>query len=263
MSKTLGLALGSGGARGVAHIGVIYALEEAGIKPDFICGCSMGAVAGGCYASGMTAAQMRDTALGLKTRDLLDISPAFITRMAILRTKKLEDLLLTQLGDIRIEDMKIPFKCIATDVYSGKLHVFDSGAAALAIQASCTIPGVFRPVELEGELLVDGGVLCRVPEQLVKDMGADVVVSVDALANAAEPVDKLGNIVELLLRVFDVMDTNQTEMRRELTGHVADVEIKPEMKGINQYQIKELDRAFEEGYAAGKANVDRIKELLQ
>lgn len=262
MSKTLGLALGSGGSRGVAHIGVLLALQEEGIKPDFITGCSMGAVIGGCFASGMSAEKIRDVVLQLKARDLLDIGPGFVSRMSVLRTKKLEELLAEYLGDVAIEDMKIPFRCIATDLYSGKLHVFESGPAAIAVQASSTIPCVFKPVEFNGMLLVDGGCLCRVPSRQVKEMGADVVLAVDALVNTYEPVKKVGNILELVLRVFDIMDSQQTEMHNKIDGGIADVLLKPELKDMSQYMIKDLDRAFDEGYKLCKENLDRIRELL-
>ena len=163
--KTLGLALGSGGARGVAHIGFLAALEEAGIKPDYIAGCSMGAVIGGCYASGMSVSRIKELALGLRTRDIIDFTPGFITRMSLLRSKKIEVLLTDNIGDVKIEDMQIPFRCVATDLYNSKLHVFESGDAALAIRASSAIPGVFRPVKTDGMFLVDGGCLCRVTEK--------------------------------------------------------------------------------------------------
>lgn len=262
MSKTLGLALGSGGARGVAHAGVLLALEEAGITPDYITGCSMGAVIGGCYASGMRAEKIRDIILQLKARDVLDLAPGFMSRKSVLRTKKIEDLLVNYLGEKNIEDMSIPFRCVATDLYSGKLHVFDKGPAALAIQASSSIPCVFKPVEYENMLLVDGGCLCRVPITQVKEMGADVVVAVDALANTGEEVDKVGNILDLVLRVFDVMDYQRTGMYNKLNSGIADVEIIPQMKGMSQYRIKDLDKAFDEGYTLGKENINKIRELL-
>ena len=262
MSKTLGLALGSGGSRGIAHAGVLLALEEAGIRPDFIAGCSMGSVVGGCFSAGMSAEKIRDIALELKVRDLIDISPGFVSRMSILRSKKMEELLSEFLGEIKIEDMKIPFRCVATDLYSGKLHVFESGPAVPAIQASSTIPCVFKPVEYEGMLLVDGGCLCRIPSRQVKEMGADVVIAVDALINTYEPVEKVGNILELVLRVFDIMDSQQTKMHRIIDGDIADLLLEPEIKGMSQYQIKDLDRAFDEGYKLCKENIDKIRELL-
>ena len=262
MSKTLGLALGSGGARGVAHIGFLRALEEEGIKPDYIAGCSMGSVVGGCYASGLSALEIKEVILDLRMRDILDLSPAVITKMSFLRSRKMGDLLAEYLGGKNIEDFKIPFRCVATELYSGKLHVFDKGNAVTAIQASSTIPVVFRPVQADNMMFVDGGCLCRVPVNVVKDMGADVVVAVDVLKNAGEPVEKVGNILELVVRVFDIMDTHQTELARDIENGACDLLIEPEMKGMSQYLIKDLDKAYAEGYAAGKANADRIKELL-
>ena len=94
-------------------------------------------------------------------------------------------------------------------------------------------------------------------------MGADVVVAVDALKNAAQPVDKVHNIITMVLRVFDIMDAHQTEQMREIENGLCDLLIEPEMKDMSQYVIKDLDKAFEEGYAAGKENISKIKELLK
>lgn len=262
MCKTLGLALGSGGSRGIAHIGVLVALEEAGIKPDFISGCSMGAVVGGCYCAGISAHEIRDIALRLKTRDIVDIGPSILARKSLLRSKKVEELLFEYIGDVRIEDMPIPFKCLATDLISGKLHVFESGCAARAVQASCAIPGVFKPVEVDGMTLVDGGCLCRVPVKTVKDMGADVVVAVDVLSNVSNPIENVGGIVNLLLRVFDLMDANQTDMRSRIEGDIANIVIKPVIDNVSQYAVKDLDKTYEVGYNLGKQYVDKIRALI-
>lgn len=262
MSKTLGLALGSGGARGIAHAGFIQALEEEGIKPSYIAGCSMGAVVGGCYASGMTIDEIREVVLKLKKRDIFDVQPS-ILQMSLLKSKKMRNLLVRYCKVRNIEDFPIKFKCVATDLLSGTVHVFDKGEAALAIQASSTIPSVFRPVQIEKKFLVDGGCLCRVPVKIVKGMGADVVVAIDVLKNCSEPVDKLNNILEMMLRVFDVMDARQTSLIKERDKDLFDLWLEPEMKGMSQYEIKDLDRAFEEGYELGKANVEKIKELLK
>ncbi len=261
MSKTLGLALGSGGSRGIAHVGFLQALEEEGIKPDYIAGCSMGAVVGGCYAGGMTIEEIRKIALKLKKRDIIDVSPS-ITQMSLLRGKKMRDLLVKHVKVKNLEDFPIPFKCVATELLEGKLHVFESGEAALAIQASSSIPAVFRPVRIENKLFVDGGCLCRVPVKVVKDMGADVVVAVDVLKNCSDTVEKLGNILDMGLRVFDVMDTHMTSLLKQRDSGLCDLWLEPEMKGMSQYVIKDLDRAYEEGYEIGKANVQKIKELL-
>ncbi|MDE5667652.1 MAG: patatin-like phospholipase family protein [Clostridia bacterium] len=263
MIKTLGLALGSGGARGVAHAGFLEALEEENIKPDFISGCSMGAVVGGCYASGMTVSEIKEAILALKMWDILDVTPSVISKMSILRGRKMLNLLIKHLRVKNLQDTPIPFRCVATELYSGKLHVFHKGNAAKAISASSSIPTVFRPVKIDGKMFVDGGCLCRVPVKTVKEMGADVVVAVDVLKNTTEPVDDVHNIISMVLRVFDIMDANMTELRRETEEGLCDLLIEPEMKGMSQYVIKNLEKAYEEGYEAGKANADKIKELLK
>ncbi len=262
MSKTLGLALGSGGARGVAHIGFLQALEEAGIKPDYISGCSMGAVIGGCYASGISAMEIKDVVLKLRPRDIVDLSPAVITKMALLRSKKIEELLTTYLGGKKIEELEIPFRCVATELHSGKLHVFKKGNAAKAVQASSSIPVVFRPVKDSGKMFVDGGCICRVPVKVVKEMGADVVVAVDVLKNTEEHVGEIKNIIAMALRVFDIMDANQTKITRNLEDGLCDLYLEPEMKGHSQYAIKDLDTIYNYGYELGKENAEKIRELL-
>lgn len=262
MSKTLGLALGAGGARGVTHAGFLQALEEEGIKPDYITGCSMGSVVGGCYASGMPVSEMREVLLSLKVRDILDLNPLMIFQMSFLGSKKMHELLEENLRKKNIEDFPIPFKCVATDLISGKLHVFEKGDAALAMQASSTIPSVFKPVQFEDKLFVDGSCLCRVPIKLVKSMGADVVVAVDVLKNTSQPAEDLHNIFKMLLRVYDIMDANATSMYRERDGHLCDLYLEPELEGVSVMQVKDLDKPYYEGYKLGKLNAPKIKQLL-
>lgn len=263
MSKKLGLALGSGGSRGVAHVGLLCALEEEGIKPDYIAGCSIGAVVGGVYASGVPAEKLRETALKLKRRDLLSVNPSPLTSLSLFKSGKISKLLSENLATAKIEDFPIKFSCVATDVLSGKMHVFDSGDAELAIRASSCIPAVFNPVKLDGKLLVDGGCVCRLPIRTVKDMGADVVVAMDVLKNCSEPVEEVGGILSMVLRVFDIMDSRSTALSYERDGGVCDILLEPEMKGLSQYAVKHLEQAFGEGYMLAKKNMQRIKELLE
>ena len=121
MSKKIGLALGSGGARGVAHLGVLKALEEEGIKPDYITGCSMGSVIGAGYAEGLTVEEMFEVVGKLKAIQLVDLSGAFISRMALFKGNKMHNLLLSKIGHVDFKDLKIPFRCVASDLYSGRL----------------------------------------------------------------------------------------------------------------------------------------------
>ncbi len=263
MSKTLGLALGSGGSRGVAHIGFLQALEEEGIRPDYITGCSMGAVVGGGYACGLTPEEMKKMVFALKKRDLVDIAPNPISQMGLLRSKKLKDFLVKNLKFKNIEEFPLPFKCVATDLLTGTTHVFENGDAATAIQASSTVPALFRPVKFDDKLLVDGGCLCRVPAHILKEMGADVVVAVDVLKNCSEPVEKLKNILDMMLRLFDVMEANNANHLKEDVSDICDLWLEPEIAGMSQYNVKDLKPAYDGGYAIGKENAGRIKELLK
>jgi NTE family protein len=200
--------------------------------------------------------------LKLKAMDIMDLSAGAITKLGLLKGNKMQRLLINYLGDVQFEDLQIPFCCVASDILSGNLVEFYSGKVAPAVQASSSIPTIFRPVQIEDKLLVDGGVLCRIPAEQVKKMGADVVIGVDALVNTKQPVEKVGNIVAMVLRVYDMMDYHTSTLMRDLSNSVCDLWLEPVMEGINQYVVKDMDRAYAEGYECAKANMDKIKELL-
>lgn len=263
MSKKIGLALGSGGARGVAHLGVLKALEEEDIRPDFITGCSMGAVVGAGYASGLSIEEMFSVVKKLNALKLVDVTAIPITRLALTRGNKMRRLLLSKLGDRAFTDLKIPFRCVASDLYSGRLVTLSEGNLATAVAASSSMPTVFPPVRMDDKLLIDGGVLCRVPTEQCKEMGADVVIAVDVLDNTKESVTKITNIFSMVMRIFDMMDYNGTELRKQLYRTDNELWLVPEMKGISQYAVKNFEQAFAEGYETAKAQMPAIKELIK
>ena len=263
MSKKIGLALGSGGARGVAHLGVLKALEEEGIRPDYIAGCSMGSVVGAGYANGLTVEEMYRVVKKLKAIQLIDVTALPITRLALTRGNKMRNMLVSKLGNTTFDQLKIPFKCVASDLYSGRLVTLSEGKVATAVAASSSMPTVFPPVKLDGKLLIDGGVLCRVPTQQCKEMGADVVIAVDVLDNTKEKVKEVKNIISMIMRVFDMMDYNGSEMKKQLLGTENELWLVPEMKGLSQYAVKDADKAYEEGYFTAKAHMNEIKELIK
>ena len=261
MSKKLGLALGGGGARGVVHVGILKALEEEGIKPYCISGTSMGAIVGACYASGMSVDTIRSEMLKLKTSDIIDFGVPF-TRLSLLRSNKLQKLLIKHIGEITFENLEIPFSCTAVDLLNEKLYVFTEGLVAKGVQASAAIPGVFKPIEHEGMLLVDGGVLCRVPVRQAKALGADVVIGIDAIKNTGAPVKELTSIPSVLMRVFDTLDNINVRAERRAPDYPCDLLLEPELNGISQFAVKNLDKVYEEGYQLGKENIEKIKELI-
>lgn len=180
-SKNVALVLGGGGARGFAHIGAIEALEAHGYNITSIAGTSMGALVGGLYACGKLE-ETKKIITGLtrkKILSLIDISPGL---NHIATADKLTELLTTLTGEATIESLPIPFRCVASDLVSGKEYVFDKGPLAQAIRCSISIPGFFSPVHLDGHVFVDGSVHNSLPLNRIQRNDGDILVAVNASA---------------------------------------------------------------------------------
>lgn len=260
MRKKLCFVLGAGGARGIAHIGFLQAMDDNKIKPDYIAGCSMGAVVGACYSAGFTPERMRGVAESLKFSDIADFSLMPFTKKSIMRSVKMRNKISSLLGDIKFEDLNIPFECIAVDLVTGKEVILSEGSVAEAVCASSAIPMVFRAVEKDGMELVDGGIISRLPLHCIKDFHADVVVAVDVLGRLKE-YKPSRSILGQMLRVVDVNDENHT--RRMLRHLKPNVLIEPELGDMSQFKVENLQYAYEQGYKAGMENAKVIKKLLR
>lgn len=177
----IGLALGSGSARGWAHIGVLKALEDAGIKPDVVCGSSIGALVGAAYAGGELE-RFAEWVQSLGMRDVFGFMD-FNLSGGMLKGEKLIDFWRRNFADFDIEDSAIPFASVATDLHSGAEVWLRHGSIAKAVRASIALPGLFTPVVRDGRLLVDGGLVNPVPSTLARAMGADIVIAVDLNAD--------------------------------------------------------------------------------
>lgn len=177
----IGLALGGGGAKGLAHIGVIKALEVAQIPIDFIVGTSMGALVGGWYALTRDIAALEDLFLKMKFRDIFPIHEVLKTKKdgALFHGDTVEKLLNSYFGKALIENSKIPFSAVATDLQNGDEIVIHEGSLAAAIRASIALPIIFRPAPLKNKLLIDGGFSNPVPADVARNMGANFVIAVD------------------------------------------------------------------------------------
>jgi len=177
-SVSIGLALGSGSARGWAHIGVIEALEENGIPIDFIAGSSIGAFVGAVYAAG-DIKSLRDFALSMNWRMVLSYFDVVFPKSGFLDGKRVHDLFSMHTQARTFDDFQIPVKMIATDLNTGGQVILDSGNIIESIRASVSVPGVFTPVRRGKMLLVDGGLVNPIPVDVVRSMGAQVVIAVD------------------------------------------------------------------------------------
>ena len=173
----VGLALGSGSARGWAHIGVIRALQQAGIRPDLVCGASIGAVVGAAYALGELD-RFEQWALGLTGRTVFSFMD-FKLSGGMLKGAKVVDFFRSHFSDRDIEKLDLPFAVVATALHSGSEVWLRTGSTADAVRASMALPGLFTPVQREGRWLVDGGLVNPVPVSLARAMGADVIIAVD------------------------------------------------------------------------------------
>ena len=180
-NKTVAIALGGGGTCGLAHIGVLKALEEHGIIPDYICGTSMGAIIGGFYACGMTVEDMIKECEKLKFFKLFDFNPKIFSSNHLIPGKLTEKYIRKNTLEKNFEDTKIKFSCIATDLIKGKEYEFTKGPIWQGIRASISIPVVFKPVEYNDMLLVDGGVLNNVPVEPLRKYKPDILIAVDVV----------------------------------------------------------------------------------
>lgn len=176
--KKLGVALGSGGPRGLYHIGVLKALAKNNIPIDYLAGSSVGAWVGGHYALNKNIEQLEELTNGRKIEKLMSMLE-FSFSGGVIKGNKLERLLNDWLKDARFEDMKIPFRAVATDLMAGVSVVFRTGRLAPVLRASMAIPGAFAPVVYQNKILIDGGISDPVPDDVVRKMGADVILAVD------------------------------------------------------------------------------------
>lgn len=178
----IGLVLGAGGARGFAHVGVIKALEAAGIEADVVVGASSGALVASFYAGGMKAAALESMALALEDRHIFDFTLFGPGRVEGARLQRFVN---DALAGRNIEALVKPFAAVATEHDSRRLAVFNRGNTGLAVRASASVPTLFWPVVINGRAYIDGGVASRVPAGLAREMGADVVIAVDISRYAA------------------------------------------------------------------------------
>lgn len=281
----LGLVLGGGGAKGLAHIGVLQVLEEEGLRPDLITGTSMGALIGGLYACGYTAAQIEELVMGIHWDDLLTnrlpldritmaekpyygrwlVEVPFKGRhiqvpSGLIRGQKIDELLrhrtLPFHGTTAFDSLPIPFACVATDVGRGQAVLLRSGLLAEAMRASMAIPTAFAPVTNRGELLADGGMIRNFPVSDAREMGADIVIGV-TLGGGLVPGDELHNALSILQQA--AMFNSLLDDPRQ--NALCDLLLSPDLTGFSTASF--TDDAAPTLIARGRAAAEACREELR
>jgi NTE family protein len=286
--KKIGLALGGGGARGFAHIGVLKVLERAGIRPDVIVGTSVGSIVGGALASGMTVSEleeradaflesdlyrsselkaMGDAESGAEQRISRRIQTYFKTKIrlaqalfrpGILPAKDMEEFVNFFIPDIQIEQTVIPFGAVTTDLTSGECVFLTQGSLRHAILASSSIPGALPPVEVEGRQLADGGVICTVPAGYAAELGADFVIAVsidrDILLGS-----ELQTAVDIYVRSGEIMGFHLEQYNLK---H-ADLVIRPDLGNIHWTDFSQSKQLIALGEAAAQESLPELRRLAE
>lgn len=252
--RSIGLALGGGAARGLAHIGVLKALEEMGIKPSYIAGTSSGSIIGALYAAGVSVAEMITAAHETAWRNL--VRPV-VPRRSLVSANKMRAYLEQLLDNRTFDQLNIPFAAVAVDLISGEKVVLQEGSVAEAVVASCSIPGIFPPVKWQDRLLVDGGVLENVPFATVRSLGAEGIIAVDLYAHRGRTFEP-GGIFAIIMRSFEIMRTYH-----RFPDDCLHVCVTPDLSGESLVDLHKPDQYIESGYQAVVAKREEILRLVE
>ncbi len=253
----IALVLGGGAARGFAHVGVIRALEQEKIPVDMIIGTSVGSLIGAIYANDTNSFELEWTAFSLEKDDLFDYGIlSAITGMGLANGDKLEAFVKSKISAANIENLKLPFAAVATDLNRGTMVVLDKGPVARAVHASSAIPGVFTPVDFQGKLLVDGGLVNNLPVSVARDRGADLVIAVDISENVTN--FNITNLVDVVLQAVNIMfNENVKNKKRD-----ADVLITPAVGDVGMLDFTQKKRCMQAGIEAAQKAMPEIRKKI-
>lgn len=249
----IALALGGGGAKGFAHIGVIKVLESHGIRPKVVTGTSAGSFVGSIYASGKTPFQLQELALKLDEKELRDLT---LSKQGFVVGQKLQDYVNQQVNSVPMERFPIKFAAVATRLDNGQKAVFTRGNTGQAVRASCSIPNVFIPATIGGVRYVDGGLVSPIPVETARDLGADLVIAIDISARpkAGETTGMWG----LLDQTINIM--GMQGISRELNQ--ADVVIQPNISGLAALDLTQRHQTILEGERAAQQHLRQIDQAI-
>ena len=251
---TLGLALGGGFARGIAHIGVLKVLEEEGIPVDYVAGTSVGAIIGAAYCSGMTAAELADMARTLRFADFARLT---LSRYGFYNNDRMVRFFARVLKQHTFEDLKIPLAITATEFRTGEATVFTTGRLVDPVRASCAYPGMFLPVEIDGHSYIDGMLAYAVPTTPLRQMGADRVIGVYLSAhwnNSTPP----RHLFEVIGQCFSIAQAKLAESWKK----DANLVIEPDVNGFAYDCFERSPELIAVGEAAMRASLPQVRAML-
>lgn len=249
----IALVLGAGAAKGFAHVGVLKVLETHRIPIDMVVGTSAGSLVGALHAYGYSAYQIQSLSLSLSKDDLFDL---VLPDNGFIKGERLQNYVNRLVRNTPIENLRIPFYAIATDIQTGEEVGFATGNTGMAVRASCSIPGIFQPVRIYGRTYVDGGVVSPVAVEFAKKQGADVVIAVD-ISSGVNTTPPTGTI-ETILQAVEIMYSRIAENQLRQ----AEVVIRPRVRHIASSDLSKRHEAILEGEKAALDAVPKIIEIL-
>jgi NTE family protein len=250
----IGLALGSGGARGFAHLGVIKALKDAGIPIHLIAGSSMGALVASFYGAGIDMDRLYKLSTAFKRKYFLDFT---VPKMGFISGKKVKEFIKVFTHGKNIEELSIPVGIVATDLLTGEKVVFQTGPVADAVRASISIPGIFVPEKQNGRILVDGGVSDRVPVSVAREMGADIVIAVDV--SRVKRNAEITSIYDVIMQSIDIMQAEIIN-NREIA---ASVMIRPPVEIYSSRAFTNIEEIINHGEEETKKHLNQINTVIE
>ncbi len=272
--KKIGIALGGGGAKGLAHILMLEVIDEFGIKPHRIAGTSIGAIAGVLYASGRSGKKIRESIEQMSLTEEDSFTDAFTKKDVfkwlqfidigwkdggLLKADSFLDHLMQEVKISTFEELTIPLMVVAADFWNREQVVFETGDLRTAVHASMAIPGIFNPVVIDRQVLVDGGVVNPVPYDLVLN-DCDITIAIDVMGNRTESKDLIPSFSESIFNTFQIMQ--KSILRQKVAAHPPDIYIAPDIVDIQMLEFYKAEEVFKQALSAGDQLKTELEKLL-
>ncbi len=254
-ASDLGVALSGGTAKVLTHVGVLLALEEAGIKPRVLAATSGGAVVACAYAAGLSPQELAERARTVNWRKLASVR---MPRLGLLSSEPIGEFMMELIGDLHFEDLDPPVLVVTTNLLTGAKTVFRQGRVAPVVRASCSIPQIFAPVEIDGGLYTDGGVIEYMPVETLLTAGASVNLGVN-LGAYRDFSEAPRNLLGMMLRITSLVASRNARS----SGRLADLVIRPDLSAFGGFDLGSAEAMIEVGQRITREHLPRIQELLE